>query len=72
MKLEETLRLRIPAETKELLERQADGMDRSVGWLVRKILESYVAQQKELLANVERMKERAEEAAKLADWGPRA
>lgn len=47
MKLEETLRLRLPAETKSLLEQQAATMDRSVGWLVRNILEVYAQKLKE-------------------------
>lgn len=47
MKLEETLRLRVPAEVKETLETQAASLDRSVGWLVRQILEVYVKDLKE-------------------------
>lgn len=47
MKLEETLRLRVPAETKNLLEEQAASLDRSVGWLVRNILEVYAKELKE-------------------------
>lgn len=47
MKLEKILHLRIPAEVKETLEAQAAEMDRSVGWLVRNILQVYVDGRKE-------------------------
>ena len=42
MKLEETLRIRLPAEVKEYLEEMAVLNDRSVGWIVRTVLEAYI------------------------------
>lgn len=46
MKLEETLRLRVPAETKTALEAMALRLDRSIGWVVRQALEQYLKEER--------------------------